>query len=340
MGKRAEIPLVIQKKVVEAINKQEKKIDIASRFQISPSTVTVIYKRYKKNKDVVKAPRSGRPKVTTKKYDKMIVRASSKNPRLSSTDIQRDLKKFQGLTVSQSTVKRRLRYAGFYGRRPSKKPLISVKNRKARLSFTKKYRHWSKQDWQKVLFSDESKFCLFGTDGVRYVRRPVNTRFNPKYQTPTVKHGGGSITVWGCFSHYGVGPLHRIQGIMDRFVYKDILTNHMLPYARQNMPQNWIYQQDNDSKHTSGVVKQWFNQENVEVLEWPSQSPDINPIEHLWEELDRRIKSIKVKNGDEKYDVLNKEWQKIDAATLHKLIDSMPARIKAVIDSKGYATKY
>lgn len=86
---------------------------------------------------------------------------------------------------------------------------------------------------KKVVFSNESKFNLFRSDGIAYVRHPVGKRLNIKYISLTVKHGGGSIQVWGCFSGYGMGPLFRINGIMDRFLSKDILQNQMIPYLEE-----------------------------------------------------------------------------------------------------------
>lgn len=86
---------------------------------------------------------------------------------------------------------------GLVGARPSKKPLISTKNARARLKFAQAHKDWSIGDWSRVLWSDESKFNLFSSDGIRYVRRPSGSRNDKKYQVPTVKHGGGSIMVWG-----------------------------------------------------------------------------------------------------------------------------------------------
>ena len=83
---------------------------------------------------------------------------------------------------------------------------------------------------------------LFSSDGIRYVRLPIGDRFNPKYQLPTVKH----VMVWGCFSRDNLGPIHRIEGIMDQRVYLDIMKNIMLPHAKDKMNHNWIFQQHND----------------------------------------------------------------------------------------------
>jgi len=83
-----------------------------------------------------------------------------------------------------------------------------------------------------------------------------------------------------------------------------------------------------------------MKREKVKVLEWPSQSADLNPIEHLWEELDRRVRCQKYSNKEALFQTLKKEWGKIPLDRIQKLVDSMPARCDAVITANGYATKY
>ena len=185
--------------------------------------------------------------------------------------------------------------------------------RKRKRTFARKHQNWTEDQWSKILWSDESKFCLFGSDGKRYVRRPVGTRYDVRYQIPTVKHGGGNVKVWGCFSYYGVGPLVEIIGNMDKVLYKSILADTMLPFAKSKMPRGWIFQHDNDPKHTSGVVKDWLKSSKVHILDWPSQSPNLNPIEHLWKCLndDVAASGFQAKNKEQLIEKVKIAWNRI-----------------------------
>lgn len=262
------------------------------------------------------------------------------DPRKSATSVQDDLQQNHEVNIHVSTVKRRLAAVDLHGRRPSRKPMFSAKNRKARIKFAKEHAQWTKEDWMKILWSDESKYNLVSSDGISYVRRPTNERNNVRYQVPTVKHGGGNVMVWGCFSRDSVGPLVQIKETMDRFLYQDILEKHMLPYARRSMPRGWFFQHDNNPKHTSQHVKNFLQQKKIKILQWPSQSPDLNPIEHLWEELDRHVRRQNYSNKKEFFIALSREWSNIPKDRIIKLVDSIPNRCAAVIKSKGYATKY
>lgn len=266
-----------------------------------------------------------------------MVRASKKDPTLSSSLLLHEVPIAQ---ISPRTVRRRLCDVGLNARRPARKPFISKKNKAKRLEFAKAHINWTIEDWKKILWSDESKFEKVNQRAPLYVRRPINMRYDSKYTKATVKYGSGGIMVWGCFSFAGVGPLFHIQGIMDQLQYRDIMQRIMLPHARQNMPRGWTFQQDNDPKHTANTVKNWFQRNRVRVLEWPAQSPDLNPIENLWDQVDRELAGKKFSSGDELYEALNRAWTNLPNIKLERLVESMPRRCEAVIKSKGGPTKY
>lgn len=327
----------LKQKIVDLHKSGVKQVDIASRFVLHKSVVSKTISNYKNRETVKSIKKSGRPRKTSKKLEQRIKWISQQNPKKSSAAI---LKELGDVNISYKTVQRRLIEVGLFSRRSAKKPMISSRNRKARLNFAKKYLHWTAAEWKKVLFSDESKFNLFGSDGMQWVHRPVGKRYDPKYTRPTIKHGGGSVMVWGCVSGYGTGPLFVIEGILDRFGYLDILKNEMLTYAEEHLPITWIFQQDNDPKHKSRVIRDWLENESIRVLDFPAQSPDLNIIENLWERLDGQVRKNQISNKQDLIRILNTAWKNISPDVIHTLIESIPRRLQEVIKNKGYSTHY
>ncbi|XP_053999879.1 transposable element Tcb2 transposase [Hylaeus anthracinus] len=256
-------------------------------------------------------PKSGRLRETTPKMDRQIHRLSEKDRFRSANNIAAEINYKNDTQISVRTVRKRLGDFNLRGRKPPKKPLLSSRNQKRRLAFAKAHKHWTSEDWQKVLFSDESKFIRVCSDGIRYVRRRIGESLKTRCVLKTLKHGGGNVVVWACFSRSGPGPICRINGIVDRFQYMDILKNIMLPFARNNMSDDFIFQNDNNPKHTAQVVKQFFQEENITVLPCPSQSPDINPIENLWSIIKTTVPGYKPKNLNELYSTIETAWSNI-----------------------------
>ena len=135
---------------------------------------------------------------------------------------------------------------------------------------------------------------------------------------------------------------------MDAPMYRDILSTHMLPFARERLAQGWEFQQDNDPKHKStlmmGSIRPlkwgWFSRNGVMLLKTPPFSPDLNPIEHLWHHVRTKLRGRRFGNGGESSAAIEEEWKKIPIDYLIKLVDSMPRRCERILKANGYASKY
>ena len=122
--------------------------------------------------------------------------------------------------------------------------------------------------WEKVMWSDETKIELFGINSTRRVWRNRNAEYNSKNTIPTVKYGGGNLMLWGCFSAKGTARLHRTEGRMNGAMYQEILGDNLLPSARTlKMGRGWVFQHDNDPKHTAKATKEWLKKKHIKVLE-------------------------------------------------------------------------
>jgi transposase len=142
--------------------------EISTRLKIPRTTVFYIAKRYKTSGAAEAANRTGRPRITSKRDDNVIRRSAVKIPGISSLEILHQT----GIKASTRTIRRRLfQQFRLAARRPARKPLLHEVQRRKRIAFCRKYRHWKAEDWSKVLFSDESTFCQFGSS-TNFVRRP------------------------------------------------------------------------------------------------------------------------------------------------------------------------
>ena len=198
-----------------------------------------------------------------------------------------------------------------------------------------------------MIWSDETKINRFGSDGRRWCwSRGVNVDgvLSDAQVTPTYKFGGGHIMLWGCMTAKGVGGFCRIHSTMDAELYTEILEGELMDTVKQHKldVKRVIFQQDNDPKHTSKRAQECLEKLGLKVLDWPPQSPDLNPIEHLWTHLKRRLGEYPTppEGVEELWERVQSEWAKIPVEVVLNLIDSMPARIKAVIKARGGHTRF
>ena len=146
--------------------------------------------------------------------------------------------------------------------------------------------------------------------------------------------------MWGCVSCKGVVPLVRVEGRLNGDGYLQLLSGHLQPYAQALGP-DFIFMYDNAPCCRACNIRTWMTQQQITFMEvWPPQSPDLNPIEHVWDLLGRLMDEKKPRKLRELESRLVEEWKKISAIEIQKLIATMPDRIQAVLANKGVHTKY
>lgn len=342
MGRKGKNTSLEQRKLVILHYENGKKYkDIAEMLNIKPNTVGDIIRRYKNEDRIEFIQQTGQPKKLTETEERAIVRKIKINPRLSAPKIVTEVSTEFGKTISESTVRRIIKREGYNGRVARKKPFMNLTNRKRRLNFAKEHITKDVKWWDDVIFLDESKFNIFGSDGKTMVWRKPNEELKGKNIMPTVKHGGGSVMVWGCISAKGIGNLVFIDGIMNKEGYLKILKENLKQSAaKMGIASTFKLYQDNDPKHKAHMVREWLLHNCPKVIDTPSQSPDMNPIENLWDHLDRRVRERPVSSKSELKNRLQEEWNKISVDYLKKCINNMPNRLSEVIKNKGYPTRY
>ncbi|KAJ4940165.1 hypothetical protein JOQ06_026474, partial [Pogonophryne albipinna] len=196
----------------------------------------------------------------------MMTRTVSKNPRTTRGDLVNDLQR-AGTKVTKAIISNTLRRQGLKSCSARRVPLLKPIHVQARLKFAREHLDDPEEDWENVIWSDETKIELFGKNSTRRVWRRKNAELHPKNTIPTVKHGGGNIMLWSCFSAKGPGRLIRVKERMNGAMYREILSDKLLPSARAlKMKRGWVFQHDNDPKHTARAMKEWLRKKHFKLV--------------------------------------------------------------------------
>lgn len=317
--------------------------DVAARFNVSHSVIDRLWILYLNTGDVQHRPGQGRPRVTTAAQDRQLTLAARRRRFESAVTLRADFERTHGVRISAQTVRNRLHGANLRARRPVIRLPLTPRHRRCRLEFARQHARIGRDPLHAILFTDESKFMLDFNDGRRRVWRQRNERFQNCCVAEHDRFGGGSVMVWGGISYDGRIDLHVIRnGSLTAVRYRDeILHQHVRPYAGAIGP-NFVLMDDNAPPHRGRIVQQYLETEGIERMDWPARSPDLNPIEHAWDMLQRRIsrRIRKPETRDQLANMLIEEWRQIPLAEFRKLIRSFKNRCREVIQARGGHTHY
>lgn len=318
--------------------------EIALETGKSKDSVRKIFGRVVKNNSFKEKSRAGRPRKLSDRSRRVLVNILRKSNRKSPEHVRKEASTHHNIDVSASTVRRAFKESGYVARVKKKKPLLTAKHKKLRLSWAKKHNTWTVDEWRNVIWSDESAFGLVWGEGREYDWSKDGDILDDDSVIPTKKFNGGKVMIWGCITYEGVGFACKIDDILDSELYSEILRHELMEtvdFYKMDHSQV-IFQQDNDPKHTSNMSEETLEEIGLDVMEWPAQSPDLNPIEPFWKHLKKKLRDRKniYATKEELWEALQEELEVINKDLCRKLIASMPERVQAVIRAKGGYTKY
>ena len=311
---------------------------VARRFNVSRRTILRLVQRVNTTGSLLDRPRSGAPRVTSVGQDNFIRQRHLRDRFVTAQSTASVVVGNRGRTISRITVRNRLREHGISCYRPYRGVLPTPRHCQQR-------RQWAANErgrqWHNVVFSDESRFNLSGADGRVRVYRRRNERYARNCTVGYNRFGGGGVMVWAAINRNFKSDLIVINVNLtaSRYINR-IIRPVIVPMFLQR--QGLTFQHDNARPHAAVATRNYLAANNINVLPWPSNSPDCNPIEHLWDFLGRRLRQRQPQpqNVQQLIMALRDEWRRIPRYVLRNLCGSMRRRCDSVIAKRGGHTRY
>jgi transposase len=307
-------------------------------MKIPKTTVNRIFNLWRKTGNIRRRKPPGRPRKITTRLRRQIRRTAVRFPLATSREIAQKVENQMEIenSPSPSRIRAILVEDGLRARCCPKKWVISKINRIKRLKWAKIMLELSDEDWQRVVFTDESSFQGGNKPQTARCWKPQDVLNNFPVQQ---ERWGPKVLVWGAISWEGIFGFEFVTGKMDSKAYKELLGRRLNPYLAKFQDGELFWQQDNAPAHTAGEVTDFLRNTSINVLPWPAQSPDLNLIENVWNTIKRKLKYSYDTQIELRADVL-RVWNDVSVSYVKKLYASMRSRLRAVIRARGGPTKY
>lgn len=307
--------------------------DISRHLQVSLNCISQTINKFIENGTVNQRLGAGRPKKMNDRGKRQLIRYVKQNRRLSSNEICQNL----NLNVTSSLVRKILCKYGLKCRTSIKVPMLTVNHKRARIN-------WSVQNantlWCNVIWTDECSFELYPQNRQLKVRRLPEEALDESCVSVKAVRGYKTVMIYGCMSRNGVGCLYFFHGRVNAEAYVQALENALVPSMQYFNIENPIVVQDNSPIHTAQTARSWMRENNIRLLDWPSRSPDMNPIENIWNIVKIKVTQHPIHSLNELKQKILDAWLSIPQITTVRLVDSMPTRIRRVTEKKGGITRY
>lgn len=338
MSRRSRLPDSLRWRAVGWMEMGLSQADAARRLNVSRSVVKRLWDQFQSEDSVSRRHVSGRPRVTTPAGDRYLALSARRRRNTTVPQLMADHFVATGTRISATTVRRRLHNTGLYARRPVVCVPLNPGHRAARLRWAREHVSWTSQQWASVLFTDESRFTLESDSGRQMIWREQRTRYHQSNIVERHSYRGGGIMVWAGISLGGHTDLHVFHGgTLTGVRYRDeILDPYVRPYAAA-IGNDFLLMDDNAPAHRARLVEDYLQGHGMERMEWPALSPDLNPIEHLWDYLGRQVAALSPppRSLDELEQGLLRVWSSLPISVSDNLIVSMESRCRQCIAARG-----
>ncbi|KFM71805.1 Transposable element Tcb2 transposase, partial [Stegodyphus mimosarum] len=323
MAQRRQLEMFAKGRIVGMLESKRSQTEASRILNVKQSVISRLRQRFQRTGDVTRRPVSGRPRVITPSQDRYLVISARRQRGSIARALGSALTVATGIRISRQTVYRRLNHAGLYARRPAVCIPLTSAEKRARLNWSLKHQHWSVGERANVLFRNESRFSL-STDSRRVtIWRERGTRFEPRNISERHHFPSRGVMVWAGIMMDGSTDLHFFDtGSVTGQRYRDEFLEPYVRLFRGAVGPDFIFMDDNAPCHRAVLVDDFLETENIQRMSWPANSPDLNPIEHVWDMLGRQIAALSrpPSSVTELKRTLQEAWNRLSPQLFHHLI--------------------